>query len=163
MPRSIHISRLHDHPGSSKILPQPYDSAPDALLFRYGEVFIPPVERMNNSLPADFFELTEEYHLWAAVLTLDHHVMTKLAGKIRVYENDLALAEERLHGIVSHLYGEGALPWNVCFKQGFSVDETRRLFACDHLVKLIPPQKRHLPHRAEGGGMGAFCEVEQSL
>jgi hypothetical protein len=102
-PRSIHIARLHDHPGSSKILPQPYDSAPDALLFRHGEVFIPPVERMKNSLPADFFELTEEYPLWAAVLTLDHHVITRLTGKIRIDENDLTFAEEGLHGIVSNL------------------------------------------------------------
>jgi hypothetical protein len=148
---------------SSKILPQPHDPAQDTLLFRHGKVFIPPVEWMENSLPADFLKLPQEGPFWAAVFTLGYHVMTRLTGKIRIDENDLAFTEEGLHGIVSHLHGEGTLPWNVGFEQCFSVDETRRLFARNHLVNLIPPQKWHLPHRAEGGGMGVLCEVEQSL
>jgi hypothetical protein len=89
--------------------------------------------------------------------------MTGLTGKIRIDENDLALAEERLHGIVSHLHGEGKLPWNVCFEQRYSMDEPRRLVALDHLVNLIPSKKWHLPHRADRGGLGALCEFEQSL
>jgi hypothetical protein len=127
-----------DHPRSSKILPQPYDSAPDTLLFRHREVSIPAVEWMKNRLPADFLELPQAYSLRVALFTLDQHVMIRLSGKIRIDENDLAFAEERLHGIVSHLHGEGALPWNVCFKQRFSMDETRRFFARDHLINLIP-------------------------
>ena len=146
-----HMARLYEHPGSSKILPQPHDSAPDSVL-RRGEVCILPVERMKHRLPADVLELPHEGPLGAAVFTLDYHVMTGLAGKIRIDENDLAVADEGLHGIVSHLHGEGALPWHICFKQRFSVDETRRLFARDHLVNLIPLQEWHLPHLPEGGG-----------
>ena len=55
--QGFHIARLHAHPRASKILPQPHDPAPDTLIFRHGEVFIPPVERMKNGLPADFLEL----------------------------------------------------------------------------------------------------------
>ena len=59
-PRLIHLARFHDHPRSSKILPQPYDSAPDSLLLHHGEVFIPPVERMQDDLPTDFLKLPQE-------------------------------------------------------------------------------------------------------
>ena len=34
-----------------------HDPAQDSLLFRHREVFISPVERMKNHLPADFLEL----------------------------------------------------------------------------------------------------------
>jgi hypothetical protein len=43
------------------------------------------------------------------------------------------------------------------------LDDTRRLFWHDHLIDLILPQERHLPHLAEGRGSSALCEVEQSL
>ena len=90
--------------------------------------------------------------------------MTGLAGKIRIDEDDLPFAEERLHGIVPHLHGEGALPWNVCFKERSRMDQARRLVARDHLVKLmIPPQERHLPHLAEGSAMGILREFELSF
>src|SRR6185503_7400703 len=87
--------------------------------------------------------------------------MIRLSGKIRIDKHDLAFAEERLHGIVSYLQCESALPWYVSFKQRFSMDEARRLLARNHLIDLIPSQKWHLPHWAEWRGMGAFCEVEQ--
>ena len=118
------------------------------------------IERMKDHLSADFFELPQEWVVWRAVFALDDHILIRLTEKIRINKNDLACAEEGLHGIVFHLYGEGALPWNVCFKQRFSVNETRRLFGCDHLVNLIPSQERHFPQRAEGGGMGVSWEFE---
>jgi hypothetical protein len=43
------------------------------------------------------------------------------------------------------------------------MDDTSWLFRHEHLVDLIPSQKRHLPHWAEGGGSRALCEVEQSF
>src|SRR4029079_7602275 len=43
------------------------------------------------------------------------------------------------------------------------MDEARRLLSRNHLTELIPSQEWHLPHWAEWGGMGAFCEVEQSI
>lgn len=55
--RPIHIARLHDYPCSSKILSQSHDPAQDTLFFCQGEVRIPPVERMQNGLSADFLEL----------------------------------------------------------------------------------------------------------
>ena len=124
----------------SNIFPQPYDPTPNALLFRHGEIFICSVERVKNGLPANFFELSYEPHHASVALVLDYHIMTGLNRKIRIYENDLILTEERLHRIALHLHGKGTLPWNVCFEQRFSVHEARRLFACDHLVNLIPPQ-----------------------
>lgn len=42
---------------SSKIFSQSDDPTPDSLSCRLGEVFIPPVEWVKDSLPAVFFEL----------------------------------------------------------------------------------------------------------
>ena len=92
-----------DHPCVSKILPHPHDPTQDALVCRLGEVFIPPVERMKNSLPAGFLELPYKGSFWATSPALHHHIVTRLTGKFRIDENDLAFAEERLHRIVSYL------------------------------------------------------------
>ena len=118
---------------------------------------------MKCGLPADFLKLSQEGPLWAAILTIDHHILTRLTLKVRVDENDFALAEKRLHRVVSHLHGKRTYPWDVCFEHRFSLDDTRRLFWHDHLIDLIPPQERHLPHLAEGRGSSPLCEVEQSL
>src|SRR4249919_469054 len=91
---------------SSKILPHPHDPAQNTVLVCHEEIFIQPIERMKYGLPADFLELPQEGSLWAAILTIDHHIMTGLTRKIWVDEDDLALAEKRQHGIVSHLHGK---------------------------------------------------------
>jgi hypothetical protein len=44
---------------------------------------------MKNLLSVDVLKLPQERPLRAAVLTLDHHVMTRLTGKIRNNENYL--------------------------------------------------------------------------
>lgn len=150
-------------PSSSKILPHPHDPAQDTVLVCHGEVFIQLIEWMKYGLPADFLKLSQEGPLRAAILTIDHHILTRLTLKIRVDENDLALAEKRLHGVVSHLHGKRTYPRDVCFEHRFSLDDTRPLFWHDHLIDLIPSQEWHLPHLAEGRGSSALCEVEQSL
>ena len=55
--RQSYIAYFHEHTRSSKIFSQPHNPAPDSLLFRHGEVFISPIERMKNGLPADFLEV----------------------------------------------------------------------------------------------------------
>src|SRR6185295_3147513 len=101
---------------SLKIFPQPHDPAPNTLFLRHGEIFIPPVKRVKNSLLTDFLELPQKCPFRAVVLTFDQHVMTRLSGKIRIDENDLALTEEGVHRTVFHLHGEGTPPGKVCFK-----------------------------------------------
>jgi hypothetical protein len=86
-----------DRPCASKILPQSHDPAHDALVFRLGKVFMPPVERMKNSLPAGFLELPYKGSFGATSLALHHHIVTRLTGKFRIDENDLAFSEEGLH------------------------------------------------------------------
>jgi hypothetical protein len=158
----IHLARLHDYPFSSKVLPQSHDPPQDALLARHGKIVIPLIEGMKDGLPAYFLMLSQEDPFRTATLTIGYNILTRLTRKIRVDENDLALAEERLHGIVFHLHGKRACPWNVCFEHRFSLDDTRRLFGHDHLIDLIPPQERYLPHLAEGRGSGALFEIELS-
>ena len=65
----------------SQILPQLHDPAHDSLLLRQGEVCIPPVERMKHRVPADVLELPQECPLWAAILTLNHDIITGRTGK----------------------------------------------------------------------------------
>lgn len=68
------------------------------------------IERMKDGLPVDFLELPQEGSLWAAIRTIDQHLLTGFSRKIRVDENDFALAEGRLHGIVFHLDGKRPYP-----------------------------------------------------
>src|ERR1041385_5063342 len=80
--------------------------------------------------------------------------MIRFTGKIGIDENDLPFIEEGLHGIVSYLDSECTFPWNVGFEQRVSVNETRRLFAHEHLVNLIPSQERYLAQPIGKGRVG---------
>lgn len=120
---------------------------------------------MQNRLADDFFELPSKCVLWTPVLTLDHHIMIRLNGKIGIDENGLAFAEEGPHGVVSCLHGKGTLPWNVCFKHRVSMDETRKLFPdCRILWQLVDQDVGNRAHRnSDCGSQFLFIQLFTEL